>query len=206
MLQVTHLRTESGCVRAVLVPNFSLGSDGFLSPLGQDCITRKEPGFPEFQGLVFVTQTCVKARPWLQVFQAPSPEWWLPGDGLGLAVTTHWPWRPPCSKEVLTGGRGPCQAGSSCRLRPTDADFGSPGMLWSPDEGTNGAHFAVPASLSPREGEQGWGGRAAGSQENCWLLRPFSHPLPKGEIISCHSHRQITGNCSSPNYLVLIGD
>lgn len=37
----------------------------------------------------------------------------------------------------------------------------------------------------------------------CLLLPPCPDC---GDIISCQSRHQITGNCSSPNYLVLIGD
>lgn len=57
---------------------------------------------------------------------------------------------------------------------------------------------------SQRQAE-GWS-RAVGSQETLSLCRALLPPLPAGEIISCQSCRQITGNYLSPNYLVLIGD
>lgn len=68
-------------------------------------------------------------------------------------------------------------------------------------------HLVVPTPLVLKAGQsrakrQGqWGPR-----KSVCCSASFFQPLPEGEIISCQSHRQITGNCLSPNYLVLIGD
>lgn len=69
-------------------------------------------------------------------------------------------------------------------------------------------HLAVLAPLVPKAGQVGAGGGAGqwGPGKSFCCSASSSHPLPEGQIISCQSHRQITGNCSSPNYLVLIGD
>ena len=67
-------------------------------------------------------------------------------------------------------------------------------------------HFAVLACPQGSEDRTGLQGRAVVSQNIRSLLCLLFPPPPQRGIISCQSPCQITRNCSSPNYLVLIGD
>lgn len=79
------------------------------------------------------------------------------------------------------------------------------------EKGTNGVLYST-VTLLPETAE-GWSGlvRAGeGAEAGVWECLSAAVPGPScppgGEIISCQNHSQIIGNCSSPNYLVLIGD
>lgn len=74
--------------------------------------------------------------------------------------------------------------------------------------------FTLPVTPFPQRqlrARGGWRGQVWGQRWGSWnvcllLYQVLFLPPPGGEIISCQNRSQITGNCSSPNYLVLIGD
>lgn len=74
------------------------------------------------------------------------------------------------------------------------------------EKGTNGVLCPVPSPQDSQGPEQAGGQTWEGSGDIYLLHQVLFLSLPGGEIISCQNRSQITGNCSSPNYLVLIGD
>lgn len=81
------------------------------------------------------------------------------------------------------------------------------------EKGTNGVFYSPshPSLWDSQGPEQTGAGQVQGQRWRSWnvcllLYQVLFLPPPGGEIISCQNRSQITGNCSSPNYLVLIGD